>query len=123
VNTLGAAFIQFKLRLVMQDRAQQRTMHLDVSIVVDESKFAKLVHEMADPGSGGADHLRQRFLTDAWTDRLRAAFLPEASGRGEGSWGATKDQLRRIRPSDADGRRNPVLIHEPAQIISDAGVR
>jgi hypothetical protein len=29
-----------------------------VSVVVDETKLAKLVHEMADAGSGGADHLR-----------------------------------------------------------------
>ena len=40
-------------------------------------KLAKLVHEMADAGSGGADHVRQCFLTNVRTDRLRAAFLPE----------------------------------------------
>ena len=27
-------------------------------VVADEPKLAKLVHEMADAGSGGADHLR-----------------------------------------------------------------
>jgi hypothetical protein len=48
-----------------------------VSIVIDETKLAKLIHEMADAGSGGADHLRQCFLTNIRTDRLRAARLPE----------------------------------------------
>jgi hypothetical protein len=35
----------------MQHSAQQRIVNLDVSIVVDKSKFAKLVHKKADPGS------------------------------------------------------------------------
>ncbi len=46
-------------------------------VVADEAQLAKLVHEMADSGSSGADHLRQRFLTDMRIDRLRAAFLAE----------------------------------------------
>jgi len=61
----------------MQDRAQQRIVDLDVSIVIDETKLAKLVHEITHTGSGGADHFRQRFLTDIRGDRLRAAFLAE----------------------------------------------
>jgi hypothetical protein len=61
----------------VQNRTQQRIVNLDVSVVVDEIKLAKLVHEMTDAGSGGADHLRQCFLTNVRTDRLRAAFLPE----------------------------------------------
>jgi hypothetical protein len=32
---------------------------------------------MADSGSSGADHLRQRFLTDVRIYRLWAAFLSE----------------------------------------------
>ena len=46
-------------------------------VVADEAQLAKLVHEMAHSGSGGADHLCQRFLTDLWIDRLRATFLAE----------------------------------------------
>ena len=61
----------------MQNRTQQRIVNLDVSIVIDETKLAKLVHEMAYAGSGGADHLRQCFLTNIRTDLLRAARLPE----------------------------------------------
>ena len=78
----------------MQNRTQQRIVNLDVSVVVDEAKLAKLVHEKADPGSGGADHLRQCFLTDAWTDRLRAAFLPEIR---EQQQQACKPPLARIK--------------------------
>jgi hypothetical protein len=54
-----------------QNRTQQRVVNLDVSIVADQSELAKLIHEMTDAGSGGADHLRQRFLTNVRTDRLR----------------------------------------------------
>src|ERR1700730_8086197 len=61
----------------MQNRTQQRIVYLDMPVVADEAQLAKLVHEMADSGSGGADHLCQRFLTDVGTDRLRAAFLTE----------------------------------------------
>jgi hypothetical protein len=59
----------------MQDRTQQRVVNLDVSVAsvaADESKLAEFVHEMTDAGSGGADHLRQCFLTNVPTDRLRA---------------------------------------------------
>ena len=61
----------------MQDRTQQRIVNLDVSVVIDETKLAKFVHEKAYSGPGGADHLRQRFLTNIRTDRLRVACLPE----------------------------------------------
>lgn len=61
----------------MQNRTQQRIVDLNVPIIADEAQPAKLVHEIADPGSGGPDHLSQCFLTDARADRLRAAFLAE----------------------------------------------
>src|ERR1700730_13704675 len=67
----------FYLRLLMQDRTQQRIVNLDVSVIVDQSELAKFVHEMTAAGSGGADRLRQCFLTNVRTDRLRAAFLSE----------------------------------------------
>src|SRR6202158_5740638 len=61
----------------MQNRAQQRIVDLDLSVVVDEAKSAEFVHEKTDAGAGGANHLRQCFLADIRTDRLRAAFLSE----------------------------------------------
>src|ERR1700744_2797515 len=69
--------ILFQFGFVMQDRGQQRTVDLDVAVVTDQPELAKLVHEETDAGSRRADHLRQRFLADVWTDRLRAALLPE----------------------------------------------
>src|ERR1700735_3852307 len=61
----------------MQYRGEQRSVDLNMPIVIDEAEFAELVHEKADAGSGSADHIRQRFLTDVRTDPLRNAFLSE----------------------------------------------
>ena len=47
-------------------------------VIADQSKLAEFVHEMADAGSGSANHLSQSFLTDVWGDRLRVAFLAES---------------------------------------------
>ena len=77
----------------MQNRAQQRIMDLDVSVVIDETKLAKLVHEITHTGSGGADHLRQGFLANVRTDRLRTALLPEVR---EQQQHACKPSLARI---------------------------
>jgi hypothetical protein len=56
-------------------------MNLDMPVVADEAELAKLVHEMTDAGSGCADHLGQRFLTDVWADRW--GCLPSRSWPGE----------------------------------------
>ena len=40
--------ILFQLRFLVQNRTQQRIVNLDVSVVIDETKLAKLVPEMAD---------------------------------------------------------------------------
>ena len=48
----------------MQNGTQKRIVDLDMSVVADEAQLAKLVHEVADAGSRGADHLGQRLLTD-----------------------------------------------------------
>jgi hypothetical protein len=61
----------------VQHSAQERSVDFDFSIVADEPELAEPVHEKTDAGSRGADHVRQRFLIDIWTDRLRAAFLSE----------------------------------------------
>src|ERR1700737_1157945 len=64
-------------RLLMQNRAQQRIVDLDMPVVADEAQFAKLVHEMAGSGSSGADHLLERFLADVRIYRLRGSFHSE----------------------------------------------
>jgi hypothetical protein len=39
-------------------------MNFDIAVIFDETELAKPVHEEADPRSGGADQIRQRFLAD-----------------------------------------------------------
>ena len=48
---------------VVEHRIQQRLVHNDCPVVVNETCFAKFVHEVADARSRGADHCRERFLT------------------------------------------------------------
>ena len=67
----------------MQHCIQKRIVNFYVPIVADETQLAKLVHEMADPGSRGAYHLRQRLLTDVQCDRLWVAFLAEVREQQE----------------------------------------
>jgi hypothetical protein len=43
-----------QLRLVMQDCTQQRIVNLELSVAVDETKLAKLVHKKAHAGPSGA---------------------------------------------------------------------
>jgi hypothetical protein len=50
-------------------------MNLDLAIIADETQLSEFVHEEADAGAGGADHLRQCFLADVNLDRLQAAVL------------------------------------------------
>jgi hypothetical protein len=52
-------------------------MNRYIPVVDDEAKFPESVHESADAGSGGADHLCQCFLIDIGTDWLRASFVAE----------------------------------------------
>ena len=61
----------------MQNRTQERIVDLGMPVIADEAQLAKLVHEIADAGSRGADHLGQSFLTDIWADPLWATFLAE----------------------------------------------
>jgi hypothetical protein len=54
----------------MQNHAQQGIMDFQVSVVFDESQFAKFVHESTSPRPCGADHLSKRLLADFRYDRL-----------------------------------------------------
>ena len=38
-------------------------MHFEMAVVVDKTKFAELVHEVAHARSSCPDHLREYFLT------------------------------------------------------------
>src|SRR3982074_1754926 len=60
-----------------QNDAQQRAMDLKVAVVADETHLTKLVHEMTDARSGGADHFGERLLADLRCHGLRPAPPPE----------------------------------------------
>jgi hypothetical protein len=49
-------------RLLVQDNTQERSIDLKPAVVLDESELSEFVHEKIDPGTGCADHFRQRFL-------------------------------------------------------------
>jgi len=59
----------------VQNHAQQAAMDCQAVGVIDKAKLLELRHEMADPRSRRADHLRQMFLINAWEDSFRSAFL------------------------------------------------
>ena len=67
--------------LVAQDHAQEATVNRQraAARVINEAQRQELVHEMADPGPGGTDHLGQVFLIDSgmhwqWGRRVAPAL-------------------------------------------------
>jgi hypothetical protein len=64
----------------MQNGVQQRIMHLYLSILADESKFAVFVHEVADAGSGRSNH----FLSGGRYRRLDREGVADTPRRGHG---------------------------------------
>ena len=55
----------------MKDDIEERAMNVHATVVViDEAQLAEPVHEETDPGTSGADHVGERFLTDLGNDRL-----------------------------------------------------
>ena len=52
-------------------------MDPDAAVVFDEAELAEAVHEEADAGAGGADHLGQGLLGDLGDQGLRFAGLAE----------------------------------------------
>ena len=62
---------------VKQDHAQERPVNLDVAVVFDKAELSKSIHEEADAGAGGTDHLRQGLLRDLGNVLFRFARLAE----------------------------------------------
>jgi hypothetical protein len=77
IGLLGRLVSSFQLRFFIQDGVQQRTVHLDLAVVADQSQLAKFVQEIAHPGPGGSDHLRQGCLIDRTIDRRWLSIFPE----------------------------------------------
>ena len=74
---LSRLLVLVDMRLFAQHSVEQRGVNLYVSVVIDESLFPELVHEKTHPGSGGADHFRQGFLTKRDGDWRCATLLTE----------------------------------------------
>jgi len=82
-----------RARLLRQQDTQQRTVNFEVPVVIDETQFTKLVHEVADPRSGRPDHFCKGLLTDLGENGLGLAFFPEI---GQQQQQTRKPFLRRI---------------------------
>src|SRR5712664_3267013 len=51
-----------KVKLVVEDYAQERIVDVDLAVVLDKAQFPEFVHEKIDAGPRCADHLRQHLL-------------------------------------------------------------
>jgi hypothetical protein len=67
----------------VQNHAQQRTVHPQFAVVLDETQFPEFVHKEAHARAGGPDHLRKRLLADLGRDQLWPAFLSEVCQQKE----------------------------------------
>ena len=63
--------------LIVQNHIEQRLMDPDAAVVFDKAELAKVIHEEADAGPGGADHLCQSLLRDGGKQVFRFAGLAE----------------------------------------------
>jgi hypothetical protein len=63
--------------IVEENDIQERTVDLDVTIVVDEAQASKLIHKEAHAAAGRSDHLCEGLLTDLRQYWLGFALLAE----------------------------------------------
>src|ERR1035437_2188518 len=63
--------------LIVQDYIDQRFLNPDAAVVTDKPELAKAIHEEADAGPGGADHLCQSLLRDGRNEGFRLPRLPK----------------------------------------------
>jgi hypothetical protein len=64
-------------RRIVQDDIQKGAVHFNAAVLVDETEFAKFIHEETHPRPRGADKTRQRLLADIGNRPHVGAFLPE----------------------------------------------
>src|SRR5271166_1308065 len=60
-------------RLIAKNDAQQRTVDLEVPVVIDKAELSKFVHEKAHARPGRPNHFGKRLLADFCGDKLRPA--------------------------------------------------
>jgi hypothetical protein len=69
----------------VQYHIEQRFMNPDATVVLNKTEPAKAIHEEADAGPGGPDHLCQSFLRDLWNQRFRFSRLSKLRQQQEHS--------------------------------------
>src|SRR6476620_10567096 len=62
IDQVGGSHI--RLTSVAQKDAEQRAVHAECPVVIDETQLSELVHEEADPRPGCPNHFGERLLTD-----------------------------------------------------------
>jgi hypothetical protein len=67
--------MRLRTTLVVQDDIQQRTVDLQLAVVLDEAQFPESVHEKADSRGSCADHFRQSLLTDPTNYGVGCTFI------------------------------------------------
>src|SRR5208283_2380521 len=65
--------------LVVQNDVEQRAVHLQTAVVMNETQFPESVHEKTDSRTSRTDHLGQGLLADLGNYRLGFAFLAKMS--------------------------------------------
>jgi len=63
----------------MQDYVEQCFMDMDTAVIGDVAELAEVIHELADPRPGCADHVGEGFLGDRRDHALRFSGLAELS--------------------------------------------
>jgi hypothetical protein len=66
-----------KGNLIVEDDAEEGTVHGQAAVVLDKAQLPELVHEVTDSGPRGADHLGQRFLANLRKGRIGLVYLPQ----------------------------------------------
>src|ERR1700692_352777 len=65
--------------VIMKENIQKRTVDTKIvsNVIVDKSQLPESVHEKADTGTCGADHLCQGLLTQSRNRHFRNTFFAE----------------------------------------------
>jgi hypothetical protein len=110
----------------VQKHAQQRAVHPQLAVVLDETQLPELVQEVAHPRPRRTDHLRQRLLADLGRDRLRAAFLAEIRQQqekpGEALFAGVEQLIDQVlfHPAVAREQVKHEPFGEPGLLLQDA---
>src|ERR1700688_4483212 len=64
-------------RLIVKNHVEKGFVDVDAAVVIDKAELAKAIHEEADPGSSGPNHVGKGLLRDLWNSHKRFARPPE----------------------------------------------